>query len=188
MHKSERLELGRVVRLRAKVAKASVDQRQKELLADVERQLSAVFEFDDEVWADITRRAEGAVRQADEQIARICRERGVPDNFRPGLHLSWYDRGENAARSRRVELRKLAQTQIEAAASAARAAIEAKAAEVLTALIGGGLESAEARAFLESIPTAEHLMPPVQVPVIGGAKEAGLPDGLAGRVPLKTCS
>jgi hypothetical protein len=55
--KSEREDLSRVVRLRMKVAKTAADQRGKELLADVEAQLSAKYKFDDEVWADITRGA-----------------------------------------------------------------------------------------------------------------------------------
>jgi hypothetical protein len=85
----------------------------------------------------------------------------VPESFRPGLYLQWYDRGENAAAERRAELRKLAQRKVAAAASAAVTAIEARGAEVLTALIAGGLQSAEARAFLATIPTAAQLMPPL---------------------------
>jgi hypothetical protein len=159
--RSEREEVARVVRLNMKVAKAAVATRQAELLADVERQLSAKYAFGDELWAEITRKAGEAVKVADEQIARICRERGVPESFRPSLHLGWYDRGENAAAERRAELRKLAQRKVAAAASAAVTAIEARGAEVLTALIAGGLQSAEARAFLASIPTAAQLMPPL---------------------------
>jgi hypothetical protein len=166
MRKAEREELARVVRLRCKVAKTAVAQRQKELLADVERQLSTIYKFDDAVWADITRHADEAVRWADEQIARICRERGIPEEFRPGMYLSWHGRGENALNERRVELRRRAQTQI--AAEAAKAAIEAREAEALTALIADGLESAEAQAFLNSLPTAEQLMPPVKVPALCG--------------------
>jgi hypothetical protein len=157
--KSEREELARVVRLRMRVAKAAVATRQAELLADVEKQLSAKYKFGDEVWAHITQRAEEAVAEADQEIARICREMGVPENFRPSLGLHWYDRGENAAAERRAELRRLAQRKVAAAAAAAVTAIEAKGAEVLTTLIAGGLQSAEARAFLASIPAAEQLMP-----------------------------
>jgi hypothetical protein len=159
--RSEREELARVMRLNMKVAKAATATRAAELLADVEKQLSAKYDFGDELWAEITRKAGEAVQAADEQIADICRERGVPESFRPGLELCWYSRGENAAASRRAELRSLAQRRIAAAASAAVTAIEARGAEVLTALIAGGLQSAEARAFLESIPTAAQLMPPL---------------------------
>jgi hypothetical protein len=171
MHRKEREDLARAVRLQMKVAKASVDTRQKELLADVERQLSAIYQFDDKLWADINRQALEAVRQADEKVAAICRERGIPEEFRPGLSLYWHGRGENAANVRRTELRKRAQTQIAAEAEAAKTTIEARAAEVLTALLADGLTSADARAFLESIPRAEQLIKPVVIPALQGARK-----------------
>jgi hypothetical protein len=170
MNKSEREELARVARLRAKVARKAVEARQAELLADVEAQLSAKYKFDEKVWADITRQAQEAVREADERIAGICRDVGVPEKFRPELHLSWYERGESASKERRAELRKRAETRIEALAARAAAAIEAKEAEVLTRLIVGGLESEEAKAFLESIPTPTQLMPPVALGELEGPK------------------
>jgi hypothetical protein len=163
MTRSDREELAKVVRLRAKVAKADTARRKAELLADVEAKLSALYQFEDEAWAEITKEAEQLVQEADARIAEICRQRGVPENFRPGLHLSWYGRGENASSQRRAELRKLAERQIDAAVANAKLVIDAKQAEVLTALIAGGLHSEEAHAFLESMPTAEQLMSPLVV-------------------------
>jgi hypothetical protein len=177
VNKSEREELASVARLRARVARKAVDARKAELLADAEAQLSAKYEFDEKVWADITRQAEEAVKAADEQIAQICRDKGVPENFRPTLHLGWFSRGENASKERRAELRKRAQTRIEALAVKAAAAIEAKEAEVRTRLIAGGLESNEAKAFLESIPTPTQLMPPIAIGDLDGSKV--LPRALA---------
>jgi hypothetical protein len=163
MTRRDRDDLAKVARLRAKVAKDGVAQREAELRADVEEQLSARYKASDAAWSEITKQAKEAVDLADQEIARICRERGVPEEFRPYLSLGWYNRGENAEASRRAELRKLAQTRIAAAGRQAKTAIEAKTAEVLTQLIAGGLESSEARVFLESIPTAQQLMPPVTI-------------------------
>jgi hypothetical protein len=168
--KADREELGRVIKIRMKAAKSVVDQRKAELLADVEGQLSAQYEFDDEMWAEITRRAEEVVTQADERVAAICRENGIPEQFRPQLHLGWYRRGENAAAERRAELRKLAERKIEAAAKGALATIEMRSADMMAQLIAGGLESAEAKAFLESIPTPMQLMPPVVVAELENGK------------------
>jgi hypothetical protein len=161
--KADREELARIIKIRMKAARAVVEQRKSELLADVEAQLSARYKIDKEVWAEITRQARAAVEAADARIAAVCREHGIPENFRPGLSLSWYQRGENADKERRAELRRLAERKIDAAGKEALSAIEMRSADVLTRLIAGGLESAEARAFLESIPVPAQLMPPVVV-------------------------
>lgn len=106
MTRSDRDQLLRVLRQRVKVAKTEVDQRAAELRADFERQLAARYTFGDEAWQAITAEAKLAVDEADARIADICRERGIPAEFRPGLNLGWYGRGENAAKERRGELRK----------------------------------------------------------------------------------
>jgi hypothetical protein len=163
MSRAERTELASVVKMRARVAKAAVAQREAELLADVEEQLSARYKSTHEAWKDVTEQAEKAVKAADQEIARICREIGVPENFRPELNLQWWSRGENAEAGRRAELRALAKARIDAMGKSAKTTIEARSAEVLTELVAGGLESAEAKAFLESIPTPAQLMPAVVV-------------------------
>jgi hypothetical protein len=175
VRKAEREELARLVRLRMKVAKTAVIQRQKELLEDVEAKLSAEYKRDHSLWSDITRQAESEVQAFDARIAQMCHDMGVPEEFRPGLGLSWYRRGENASAERRAELRKLAQAKIAALTAAANAAIEARAAEVMTELLAGGLESAEARAFLESLPTAEVLMLPLSLGELEDARRLAAP-------------
>lgn len=168
MTRAERDDLAKVARLRARVARTAVVQREAELLADVEEQLSAEYAFADEAWAEITKGAAEAVAEADRQVAELCRARGIPEEFRPRLNIGWHGRGSNAVAGRRAELRKVAQTRIAAASKGAKAAIEAKEAEVLTELLAGGLTSEAARSFLESIPTAAALMPVLQVRELEG--------------------
>ncbi len=163
MSRSERADLARLVRARARVAKAGVAQREAELLADVEAQLSAVYRFDDDAWADIAKAAQAAVAEADQQIADLCRQRGIPERFRPGLSIGWYGRGENAVAARRTELRKLAQARIAAAGKRARAQIEARAVDVEGEIVAAGLTTTAARAFLASIPQPAELMPTLAV-------------------------
>jgi hypothetical protein len=110
--------------------------------------------------------ARSVVEQADERIAAVCREHGIPEEFRPSLRVVWYNRGQNAIRERRDELRKLAVKQADALAKKALAAIEMKSANMLTQLIAGGLGSDEAKAFLESIPTPTQLMPLLEVDLL----------------------
>jgi hypothetical protein len=83
MTRREREDLAKVTRLRAKVAKDGITAREAALLADVEEQLSAVYRFDHDAWADITRHAEQVVAEADKQIAQRCRELGIRESFRP---------------------------------------------------------------------------------------------------------
>jgi hypothetical protein len=163
MTRGDREQLVSVVKMRARVAKAAVADRQADLLADVERQLSTIYKANEQDWADISASAEAAVHAADQQLAAICRERGIPEEFRPSLHVGWYGRGENADAKRRAELRALATKQIDAAGKKAKLAIERRTAEVLTALVAGTLESSDARVFLESIPMPEALMPTISV-------------------------
>ena len=65
MTRSEREDLARVIRLRAKVTKASLDTLAADRRAEVEAQLSAVHQADDERWRVITVDADRLVREAD---------------------------------------------------------------------------------------------------------------------------
>jgi hypothetical protein len=163
MTRRDRDDLQKVVRLRTKLAKDGVAVREAELLAIVEDELSMSFRFDQDVIADITRQANEAITAADAALAQRCRELGVREEFRPKLALSWYGRGANAIGERRTELRKLAQTRIAAAGKAAKGTIDARSSQIVTDLIVGGLESTEARAYIETIPTAGELMPTFDV-------------------------
>lgn len=170
MSRSERVELAKVVRLRARVAKDDVGVREAQLLADVEQQLAARYKATHEAWAEVTAAAKAAVGAADAEVARRCRELGIPEEFRPSLGLSWYGRGENADKNRRAELRKVAQTQAAASGKAARLEIDRQAARLLTDLAAGALESSSAREFLAAMPTPEELMPLLALPELGGAQ------------------
>lgn len=161
MTRREREDLAQLVRRREKVAKTTAAERSAELLADFEQQMATVYAAEDEAWKDVTTRAKQLVAEADAEIAKRCRELGIPEDLRPGLSLGWYGRGQNASKERRAELRRVAQSRIAAMEKQARSEIERSSVEVQTQLLAGGLETDEARAFLESMPTAQALMPPL---------------------------
>jgi hypothetical protein len=176
MTKADRANLERLARKRARVTKTKVGERVKVLRFEVEDQLSATYTFDDAVWVDLTRHAQAEVAKTDAALAKRCRELGIPENLRPRLTLGWYERGESGSAKRRVELRKLAYAHIDAAAESAKVVIEENLLDVETELIRDGLESAEAVAYLDSMPTPEQLMPQVNV----GELESGQPKGRSG--------
>ena len=97
-------------------SRRAAKQRSAELLADFENQMGQEYRFDeDEVWEKATKAAEREVAKAQAQVAARCRELGIPDRFAPALSLDWHDRGyDNLLEKRRDELRRMAQTQIEA--------------------------------------------------------------------------
>jgi hypothetical protein len=163
MSRAERLELAKLVRLRANVAKKDIEQRQAQLIADFEEQLAANYASTHEAWADVTSVAKKLVEEVDAEIARRCKELGLPEKYRPSLDLRWYGRGESASRERRAELRKVAQAKLEASAKGAKVEVDRSAAALLTQLTAGSLESSEAQEFLGRMPSIDQLMPPLTV-------------------------
>jgi hypothetical protein len=159
----EREDLAALARKREKVAKSDASQRTAELLAKFEEELATEFRADDEHWRDVTAAAEAAVAAARKELAARLDALGVPERFRPALWLHWSSRGENSSKERRAELRKVAATRLAAMEKDARLAIERASLEVQTTLLAGGLDTAAARAFLEAMPTAEALMPPLRL-------------------------
>ena len=167
MTKTERTELERIIKGRRRVATKAIEQRKSELLADVEQRLAATYKFDDAAWANVTASAKNAVKEADAVVAEKCRELGIPTEFRPKLNIAWYSRGENACKHRCAELRKVAQTRIDAMARKALLTIETKTLDSLTQLATGALETEEARQFLAAMPSTEALMPPIEISALG---------------------
>ena len=91
----------------------------------------------------------------------------------------WRSRSrEFTSQTRRAELRKIAQTRLAALTSAAKSAIDSQALEAETALVAGSLESADAGAVLEAMPTAEQLMPALSLDDLG-VKTWRPPEGAA---------
>ncbi len=135
MTRGEREDLQKLIRKRERIAKADAASRGREILAIVESQLCARFSAEDEVWRSIVATAEEAVEKADAEIAALCRERGVPESFRPSFNCYWESRGENGVNSRRTELRKLAQAQVEAQVSRLCCEIERDSERMLTQLL-----------------------------------------------------
>jgi hypothetical protein len=168
MTKTERDQLTRLARLRAKQAEREAEAREKVLLAEVQEQLTAEFDAHDALWRDAVVVAEEAAAKANTQIRVACADLGIPPAEAPQLELGWRARGPSYSdKSRRAELRKLAESRLTALTKTAKAAINDRVLEVETELIAGNLKSSEAREFLAKMPTAETLMPPLQLEDLG---------------------
>jgi len=168
MTKAERTELGILARMRGKLAKDQVDTVAAERIAQAEAQLSATFDSDDELWRASTSTAKAAIAEVNRVIATQWEAAGQPPTFAPTAYFGWIGRGENGIKDRRAELRTMIRTQIAADAKRAKATIEAATVEVRTELVRDGLTSAAGYRFLEAMPAASALLPPVDVRQLQG--------------------
>ncbi len=172
MTSAERSDLRSLIRQRAKFMKTQATQRGLELMAEFERQLQTYFSFDqDEIWETAYREAEKAAQDASAQIAKRCREMGIPEKFAPSLGFGWRGQGQNATKQERVELRREGKARIVAMEAAAKTEIERISVESQTELIADGLTSEAAQTFLQQMPSAETLMPRLELIQVRGLLE-----------------
>ena len=174
MTTGERSDLRSLIRQRAKLMKTQASQRGLELIAEFEKQLQTYFSFDqDEVWEAAYSEAEKAARDASAQIAQRCREMGIPEKFAPSLGFGWRGYGQNATKEARADMRREAKARIAAMEAAAKTAIEQFSVESQTELISDALTSSAAKAFLDQLPSAEALMPMLELKQVQGLLEQG---------------
>lgn len=160
--RSERDDLRRLLRQRGKVGVLAIQQRGAEVIAEGEREIARIYKIDDARWSEITAPVQAAAATADQQIATICAELGIPPGFRPSLHISWRGRGENSFANRRAELRRVLHSAVERSIAAARLQLEQTITEGLELLTKGGLTDA-ARQMLDDLPTVQQLVPMIDV-------------------------
>lgn len=164
MTKSERVELGQLIRKRERVMKCQATERACQMLAEFEAQSATIYSFDDDkIWKQSTEAAEKVVEQANETIKARCQELGIPSEFAPHLAFGWCERGQNAVAGRRAELRRMAKSRIDAIERETHTKIERLSLTAQTEVIANGLESVAAREFLEKMPSLESLMPPIDI-------------------------
>ena len=167
--KTERNELKAVVRQQMKVLRAEVEQRKAELLADVDEQIVARFSEDDQKWADAAHLAHEAVMEANRKVNDAYREL-TGDRHVERMYVQ-ATVPQKPARER-IVLRKAAESRIEEQVAGALLKLQRQEADLIRTLAVGALESEEARAFLDSIPTVSELVPAARLAEL----EAGLDD------------
>jgi aminopeptidase N len=164
MTKTEREELKRLARERARVAKADAHRRSADLKAMFEQELLTHYDYNrDDVWKEAVEEAQKAGAAAAEKIAKRCEELGIPAAFAPTLSISWRSQGPMAVEYEQAEIRRAAYKRIEAQERAALADIDRAALEIQTNLVRAGLTSEAAVEFLSTMPSVADLMPPVNI-------------------------
>ena len=161
---ADRNTLDRLLKARRKLAHTLVAERAAEMLANYERQSASIYAFDQsEVWRQAMKAVREAVDAARAKVDAECQRLGIPRTFAPEIGApSWYGRGQTAVAERRAELRKVAQTRIEAIRKSALANIERQYLIAETEILSGTLSDA-GQAFLGRLPDLEMLMPDLKV-------------------------
>lgn len=152
-------DLSMLIKERTKVLKHHVEEQAARLLADFEREMAAIYKFDDnEIWKAAAEKARGACHAAQKAVEKECERLGIPKNFAPSIDAVWTGRGENALANRRVELRRVAKTAIDAMVKAAITKIEHQGLDLRTQIVAMCVLSPDARLFLESLsPVSESM-------------------------------
>lgn len=152
-------DLAKNARLRGSVAKADAKARGAQQLADFEIALDHQYPANHPSWAAMIAEAKASVAVVQAKLATQCDELGIPKPFRPHFDAYWSGRGENAHKERRAELRRIAQTVVEANVKKTCLEIDRSLANIQTRLLSGLVLSADARACLESLPSIAELLP-----------------------------
>lgn len=169
MTRTEREDLKKLARDRARVAKADCDRRTADLKAMFEKQLIAVYDYNrDEVWKKAVEEASKAVDAAQEEISRRCEQLGIPAELAPRVTFTWERTGPYAVASQQQGLRRAAYKRIEAMERTAKHEIDRRLLDIQTELVTDGLTSGRAVEFLRSMPSVDALMPEINLLEIDG--------------------
>ena len=125
----------------------------------------------DEVWKAAYEEAEKVAKDSKARIAQRCRELNIPEKFAPNLNLGWHGQGMNASKELRAEMRREGKARIVAMEAVAKTEIERISVESQAELISDGLTSEAAKAFFEQLPSAESLMPLLELNQVRGLLE-----------------
>lgn len=156
--KTERAELRSIVKQQFRVLRLEVDQREAELMAQLEEDVAEYFAEDDRLWAVTQHRIHEIGMEANRQINDVLREGGYAER---GHTEQMYVRVAQMAqpKGKRQEMLRLGESKVRAQVKTAKLQLDRQEADLLRSLAVGAVESDEARTFLSDIPTVAQLVP-----------------------------
>lgn len=153
--KAERAELRSIVRHQFKVLRAEVEQRELELIADLDGQIQTRFADEDQAWGVASHKANEALLEANRIVNDVYREL-LGDSHVERMYVG--ARTPEQPKGHRVLLRREGVERIRAQVAAAILRLDRQEADLLRTLSVGALESEEVHAFLTSIPSVGDLV------------------------------
>lgn len=155
--KGERAELRSVVKGQFRVLRGEVEQREAEMLDDVERQIAAKFSDADQGWAAIEHEIHEACMEANRRINDALINGGY--QVKNGTERMWVQTPTiRKPEGDKTQLRRAAHARISSQVKAARLRLDRDEADLLRALAVNAIESEEARDFLSKIPSVGELV------------------------------
>jgi hypothetical protein len=159
MTKADIDRIERTLRQRQKVGEDHIKARRLAIIADGEMQLAARYSAEDLNIRELVTDLNARVEAVNAEIAVRAKAMGIPKQFAPsvGAYYDW--RGENASKDRRAEYRRVLHAQADERAATATAELHRRTLIAQEKLVFGTLDTAEAAAFFESMPTVDELLP-----------------------------
>lgn len=161
--KAERTELRSVVRNQFKVLRQEILQRRAELAAEMYREVEERTHDEDAKQESVQFMVHERVRECNRAINDLLYEHGY--QTKSGSEAVWVEaprvfgsrfHGGGKASER---LSRAVSTDLDAKVAHAKSVVDRQEADLLRELTIGALETAEARAFLDKIPTVTELVP-----------------------------
>lgn len=167
INKGERTELRSIVRQQFKVLRSEVIQRQAEMVAALEDEVTAKYADADKTWEDMQFEVNEAVLACNRAINDALYKHDY--QARQGSEHMWIQtpRMDKPQRDRQ-RLQQRAHARVAEQVTAALLRLDREEADLLRTLAIGALESAEAHAFLGAIPSVGELVPVSRLAEIAG--------------------
>jgi hypothetical protein len=164
MTKAERDALTSLVRQRFKLLRQDIAARKAEMIADLDRRLNDQFGQAEKAWSDslflIEQARDECNRKANDVYRQVAKSVGGEYPDTADYSLVTIHEVKNPIPGRKAAARRQALADIDAVESRAHHELARTENDLLTDLLTRGLETAEAREFINRVPTASALMVP----------------------------
>ncbi len=158
MTKTERAELKQVVKSQFRVLREEIEQRELEVIADMENQVNEKYRDEDEAYGRATVVAQELLVEMNQKVNDTFREI-FGDAFVEGQYVSIILPNRQQSTIKRSHLVRAGRAQVAAQAKGAVVRLKREEADLLKELAVGALESDAAKEFLASIPAVGELVP-----------------------------
>ncbi|TAM62853.1 hypothetical protein [Mycobacterium sp.] len=166
---AERTALLKLVARNTKIACADLDALAAAQYAEFERQMTKLWEAQElgvqQLIAEGHELLAPVLAEAKRLVDERCEAMGIVAELRPrvdgGIALGWGP--ERLSRERKTEIRRAAKAEIEARKRRAKTEVERARGKQETLILTGAIETAEGKAILESLPSADELLPALGV-------------------------
>lgn len=158
----ERSDLQQLARMNARVAKADVDAVAAQRLAEFEQEITRDWTTQELFISDLVDEVKIKVAEINALIDERCEAEGIRPELRPIMGSGPY-LNPRLRKDRELELRRLARTELDAAAKRAKTEIDRQTASICGEIVASGLTSADAHAMLSRVDTADALVPSLEV-------------------------